>query len=66
MRYPDYCVLISIHGYYSEGRMPGSGVTGISTGQIARPDFEDTVLKEIKYDPSTSTQSIVRHRGIDK
>lgn len=48
-------LFIKVHGCDSEGRMPdGCGVGGIRTGRIARPEFEDGVLKENNDDPSTS------------
>ncbi|CAG4932106.1 unnamed protein product [Parnassius apollo] len=65
-RHPDYRVFIRVHGCYSEGRMPGSGVGGVSAGKITRPDVEDLVFEEIENDLSTSTRAIARRTGIGK
>ncbi|KAJ8704337.1 hypothetical protein PYW08_013061 [Mythimna loreyi] len=65
-RHPDYRVFIRVHGCYSEGRLPGSGVGGTSSGRIARLDVEEAVLEEIENDPSTSTRTIARRTGIGK
>lgn len=65
-RHPDYRVFIRVHGCYSEGRIPGTGVGGTSGGRSARADVEDVVLEEIAQDPSISTRSIARRTGIGK
>lgn len=65
-RHPDYRVFIRVHGCYSEGRLPGIGVGGTSTGRIANIDTEETVLEEIERDPTTSTRAIARRTRISK
>lgn len=65
-RHPDYRVFIRVHGCYSEGRMPGSGIGGTSSGRAANVDLQDVVLQEIENNPSTSTRAIARHTGIGK
>ncbi|CAH2097779.1 unnamed protein product [Euphydryas editha] len=64
--HPDYRVFIRVHGCFSEGRIPGSGVGGASAGRPVISNDEEIVLDEIERDSSVSTRTLARHTGISK
>ncbi|CAH2084419.1 unnamed protein product [Euphydryas editha] len=65
-RYPDYRVFIRVHMCYSEGRIHGGGIGGMSSGRLGNINRQYTVLDEIEQDPSTSTRVIAQRTGISK
>lgn len=50
----------------SEGRMPGSGVGGTSSGRPVGTGRENTVDNETERDPSTCSRELLRRIGISK
>ncbi|CAH2092174.1 unnamed protein product [Euphydryas editha] len=66
LRHPDYRVFIRVHGCFSEGMIPGSGVGGASAGRPVISNDEEIVLDEIERDSSVSTRTLARHTGISK
>lgn len=66
LRHPDYRVFIRVHGCFSEGRIPGSGVGGTSAGRPVISNDEEIVLDEIERDSSVSTRTLALHTGISR
>lgn len=62
-RHLDYRVFIRVHNAYVEGRIPGTGIGGTSSG---RPTIhhEEVVLNEIEADPTISVRVISQRTGI--
>lgn len=64
-RYPDHRVFSRVHRAYTEGRIPGTGVGGVSEGRPQRVN-EELILREIEEDPSASVRTISRHLDIPR